>query len=264
MSSMLVQSGSRVGTLCYVRLLKVTLRSPQQHLVTGRCSRKLSVSVSLSEVCLVTEESLFQTHVCSSLNRHVLWTGTKSFRHLAELDKRNCLNVTWKRCIGISSFIEKDAVRFVEPEETSKTSSSASGDVSPAGRSPGDGSSAPGSESSRQPETLESSQMQETPLKPEGEIDLSSFVVPDPPELAEAVTSIGPVDEALLTATDVGLTWWCPTGWAFNILETFHSAMPWWASIVAITVIFRIAIFPFIIISQSKCQFSWIVPLHLY
>ena len=46
--------------------------------------------------------------------------------------------------------------------------------------------------------------------------------------------------------------WWTPAGWIQNTLETLHSGLdlPWWLSIVSVTVVFRLCMFPVWLNSQ--------------
>ena len=82
------------------------------------------------------------------------------------------------------------------------------------------------------------------------EIDLSGFLdqLPPPPSL-ETVTEVmsGPI-----TSSDLNLTWWCPTGGVYNVLDLLHSVMPWWASIAFATLIVRILMTPIVIGNQKN------------
>ena len=80
-------------------------------------------------------------------------------------------------------------------------------------------------------------------------LDLSEFLNQVP---TEAV-----VEKAIhLTSTDVGLTWWLPTGGVYNILDALSSHFSWWASIAILAVSVRAILLPIMIKNQSKC------PLH--
>lgn len=50
------------------------------------------------------------------------------------------------------------------------------------------------------------------------EIDLTQFLAPDPSTLAAAGEAAEKIGQ--LTATDIGLTWWCPTGSSSDIMST--------------------------------------------
>ena len=80
-------------------------------------------------------------------------------------------------------------------------------------------------------------------------LDLSEFLSPVPSEVVETVVSTATTH---LTATELGLTWWCPTGGVFSILDTLSSYYPWWASIAIFTVFARILVFPIMIRNRSE------------
>ncbi|XP_015783373.1 mitochondrial inner membrane protein OXA1L [Tetranychus urticae] len=76
------------------------------------------------------------------------------------------------------------------------------------------------------------------------DIDLTEFT-----SLVEST-----IPEALLTATDVGLTWWAPTNLVFKSLMTFHENLPWWGSIVALTVCVRMILLPVMIVNMRATK----------
>lgn len=106
------------------------------------------------------------------------------------------------------------------------------------------------------------------------EIDLTQFLVTEPSAgtaaasaVSEMIEKIGPV-----TSSDIGLTWWCPTGQShshvfmfqltiilsqtggmFHIFNYLHEMFPWWGTVAVATLIARLLMTPLVVYSQSQC-----------
>ncbi|XP_053211062.1 uncharacterized protein LOC128394727 [Panonychus citri] len=70
------------------------------------------------------------------------------------------------------------------------------------------------------------------------DVDLTEFTSP---------IDINDLPETLLTASDIGLTWFAPTNIIFKSLMAIHEQLPWWGSIAALTLCLRILLFPLMI-----------------
>lgn len=82
----------------------------------------------------------------------------------------------------------------------------------------------------------------------ETEIDLANFQIPNlpTPEEIEALKSI-------ISAADVGLTPWMPTGWLFNLFDYIHKqGVEWPVTIIISTIIIRTIIFPLVVSSRKQ------------
>ncbi|XP_054160946.1 mitochondrial inner membrane protein OXA1L-like [Oppia nitens] len=77
-------------------------------------------------------------------------------------------------------------------------------------------------------------------------IDLSDSV--DMSAMAETIMTNMPITELGLASN------YTPMGWVLHMLESFHSVMPWWATIAVATLCFRIAMFPLVIKAQKNAM----------
>ncbi|XP_074599295.1 mitochondrial inner membrane protein OXA1L-like [Brevipalpus obovatus] len=87
----------------------------------------------------------------------------------------------------------------------------------------------------------ESNLLLDSESKPISSIDISEFTT-DP-----AAT----ISENLLTASDIGLTWWCPPNLVFQALMGLHDYLPWVGAIAATAIISRTIAFPLMIKNQK-------------
>ena len=86
---------------------------------------------------------------------------------------------------------------------------------------------------------------------PEPLMDLTQFLSTVPPEVVPAVAQ----NASHLTATDLGLTWWLPTGGVYNIFDALSASCPWWASIAILAVSVRALMLPIMVKNQSKFSY---------
>lgn len=101
-------------------------------------------------------------------------------------------------------------------------------------------------------------------VKPE-EIDLTNFLEPveTVAEVAKtAATQPGITDVALgVTSTDLGLTWWCPTGGLYNLLDAAYGYLPWWGCIGIATLLARLLLTPIVVYNQrNAAKLSHVLP----
>ena len=82
----------------------------------------------------------------------------------------------------------------------------------------------------------------------ENVIDLSNFQVPNLPTPEEIMAM-----KSIITATDLGLTWWLPTGGLYVLFDLVHKAgVEWPASIIVSTLMVRTLIWPVMISSRKQ------------
>ena len=80
------------------------------------------------------------------------------------------------------------------------------------------------------------------------EIDLSDFQIPNLPTPEEIIML-----KSALTANDLGLTYWAPTGLLFNLFDFLHkSGVEWPVTIIASTILIRTLITPIMISSRRQ------------
>lgn len=80
------------------------------------------------------------------------------------------------------------------------------------------------------------------------EIDLSDFQVPNLPTADEIMQM-----KSNISATDLGLTWWMPTGGLYVLFDLVHkSGVDWPASIIMSTLLIRTLIWPMMISSRKQ------------
>ena len=80
------------------------------------------------------------------------------------------------------------------------------------------------------------------------EIDLSDFQIPNLPTPDEIQAM-----KYIISATDIGLTYWLPTGLLYMLFDAVHKAgIDWPASIIVATLLVRTMIWPMMISSRKK------------
>jgi YidC/Oxa1 family membrane protein insertase len=149
------------------------------------------------------------------------------------------------------SYVPKSNLEFSGPSKPDGTQAMATGPGPGPGAVPGEGAGAgiPGTD----------------PGQATDIIDLSGFVVSDAGVSAaqEAVPEV--INEAMLTAADMGLSWYLPTGVLFESLQSLHGVLPWWGSIAVLTLTLRILLFPVMIKAQKNAAaMSQIMPKMQY
>lgn len=90
---------------------------------------------------------------------------------------------------------------------------------------------------------------------------MSGFLdqVPDAPLVPLDVSP--EVVSGVLTASDINLTWWCPTGGVYNLLTFANGYMPWWACIALMTLAARVCLTPVVIANQkNQARMSEVMP----
>lgn len=88
---------------------------------------------------------------------------------------------------------------------------------------------------------------------------MTSFLGDVPPEVIDSTAEV--IASGVITASDLNLTWWLPTGGMYNLLNTAHEFMPWWASIAALTLVARILLTPVVVSNQrNHAKMSEVMP----